>query len=141
MIRMGLVLTILVITINATLLVTGTEGFNDFGAFADLSSALNQYQNVGAQTDISFQDTTAISPAPQVTDFLGYITATATAGVAALKISIALLAGSIGLINQLDPNNLWGLIILGPIAAVQIFFFLFLIITIAGTLLGSVINR
>lgn len=141
MIRMGLVLTIFIIVMNALLLATNTPGFNDLGAFSNLSDALNQYSSVGAQTDLSFEDTTAIGSPGDISVFLGYITATATAGVAAIKIAIVLLAGSIQLIGLLDPSNVWGLIVLGPIAAVQIFFFLFVIITIAGTLLGSVINR
>lgn len=133
MIRMGLFLYLILITIQSGLLLTGD--INAFGAFADLSSALNQFQGVGADSDITgLNPTTELGAPTDVIDFAGFISALATSGIAALKIFAFLMAGSVEIIEVIDPSASWGLIILAPIATLQVFIFMALLIRLTGAL-------
>lgn len=134
MIRMGLFLTVIMVTINAGLLLTGD--LDDQSAFANLSTALNQVENVGATTDISsFESSAALGGS--IESFLGYIDSLKNTAVSLVSIAGFLLTGSIQIIGQLDAAGQWGLVLLAPIAVFQIFYITFLVITIASALLGS----
>ncbi len=136
MIRMGLFLTVIMVTINAGLFLFGD--LNDQAAFANLSNALNQATEVGAGTDISsFSSDSALGAANDLEAFLGYIDALKNIAIALVQIAGFLLTGSIQIIALLDPAMTWALVILAPIAVFQIFYITFLIITIASALLGS----
>lgn len=137
MIRMGLFLTVIMVTINAGLFLFGD--LDDQAAFANLSIAIDQVEGFNLQTgegvDISsFTSTTTLGA--DVESFLGYIDALKNVALALISIAGFLLTGSIQIISLLDSAG-WALIILAPIAIFQLFFITFLIITIASALLGS----
>ncbi len=134
MIRMGVFLTMIMVTINAGLLLTGD--LTDNGAFADLSNALNQATDVGATTELNPEAIEAIAGAGVLGSVFGLAEQTIAASIAAIKISIFLLAGSLQLINLVDPTNTWSLIVLAPIAVIQVFYVLFLVITVVTALVG-----
>lgn len=136
MIRMGLFLTVIMVTINAGLFLTGD--LDDNSAFANLSTGLNQFQNVEADLNISsFSSESAIGTPTDIPAYLGYIGALKDVAVALVSIAGFLLTGSIQIISLLDTVGQWGLILLAPIAVFQVFYITFLIITIASALLGA----
>ncbi len=138
MIRMGLFLTVIMVTINAGLFLFGD--LDDQAAFANLSLALDQVEGfdleTGTGTDISsFSSQTTLGAS--VDSFLGYIDALKNVALALISIAGFLLTGSIQIVSLLDTAGAWALVILAPIAVFQLFYITFLIITIASALLGS----
>lgn len=136
MIRMGLFLTVIMVTINAGLFLFGD--LSDQSAFANLSDALDDVEgfNQSGGVDISsFSSDTTLGSDIEV--FLGYIDALKTVAISLISIAGFLLTGSIQIISLLDTAGAWSLVILAPIAVFQIFYITFLIITIAAALLGS----
>lgn len=136
MIRMGLFLTIIMVTVNAGLFLTGD--LTETGAFSQLSTALNDFTDVDAQIELSgLQSSSGLAAADIFTSFIGYVNALKDIAIAGIKIIVFLLTGSIQIIEKLDTTGAWGLVILAPIAVFQIFYIMFFLITIAAALLGS----
>lgn len=137
MIRMGLFLTVIMVTINAGLFLFGD--LNDQAAFENLSTALSDVEGFdlgGEGTNIdSFTSQTTLGA--DIESFLGYIDALKNVALALISIAGFLLTGSIQIISLLDTAGAWSLVILAPIAVFQLFYLTFLIITIASALLGS----
>lgn len=136
MIRMGLFLTIIMVTINSGLFLFGD--ITDNGAFTNLSTSLNQFKDVGSTTNVTgLVSSSPLSAADDVQAFLAYINVLKDSSIAIVSIIVFLLTGSIQIIEVLDPTSAWGLVILAPIALFQLFYIVFFIITIAAALLGS----
>lgn len=138
MIRMGLFLTVIMVTINAGLFLFGD--LDDQSAFANLSTALNDTEGfslIGGTDLSSFSSDTTLGAAGDLEAFLGYIDALKNVAIALISIAGFLLTGSIQIIALLDSAGTWSLVILAPIAVFQLFYITFLIITIASALLGS----
>lgn len=138
MIRMGLFLTVIMVTINAGLFLFGD--LDDQAAFANLSTALDSVEgfNQSGGVDISsFSSDSTLAAQNDFEAFLGYIDALKDVAISLVQIAGFLLTGSVQIISLLDTAGAWSLVILAPIAVFQIFYITFLIITIAAALLGS----
>ena len=131
MIRMGLFLTLIMVTINAGLFLTGDiiiSGTNN--PFITLPAELNQFQDVDANVNIVPPPVTIFGVPTQITEFAGLVISTVASAVEIINIIIFLLTGSIQLIQLIDPSSAWGLVILAPIATIQIFYIVFMLIEI-----------
>ncbi len=134
MIRMGLFLTIIVMTINSGLFLTGD--IQSVEIFAPLSSQLNEFTDVKANTTIAPPQANVIGDSVEVEDFLGLLIGTVSTSFAIIDMIITLLTGSIQIIELVDPSHAWGLVILAPAAIIQVFYIVFMLIAILQAFAG-----
>ncbi len=137
MIRMGLFLTIIIITINAGLFLDGT--IKDQSIFADLSNQLNQFQQVGATAEIEVSNVSIFGVDLQ--SFGGLIVSMIASSLSILGIITVLLIGGINVIELIDPNSTWGLLVLAPLAAFQVFYIVFMLLTLLSGISGLLLRR
>lgn len=131
MIRMGLFLTLIMVTINAGLFLTGDIVISSTNnPFVTLPVELNQFQDVSADVNIVAAPVTIFGVPTQITEFAGLVISTVSSAVEIINIIVFLLTGSIQLIQLIDPSSAWGLVILAPIATIQIFYIVFMLIEI-----------
>ncbi len=137
MIRMGLFLTIIIVTINAGLFLTGD--ITDQSIFTDLSNQLNQFQDVGATTEI--QPESVVIFGIDVQAFGGLIVSMVASALGIIGIVNMLLIGGLNIIELIDPNSAWGLLVLAPLAAFQLFYIVFMLLTILSGISGLLLRR
>lgn len=137
MIRMGLFLTIIIVTINAGLFLTGD--IKDQSVFADLSDQLNQFQEVGATAEIEVSSVSIFGVDLQA--FGGLIVSMIASSLSILGIITVLLIGGINVIELIDPTSAWGLLVLAPLAAFQVFYIVFMLLTLLSGISGLLLRR
>ncbi len=137
-IRMGVFLTIIMVTANAGLLLM-VDGFDDGGAFESLSKSLQLFDSRAvANTNVEgIASVTSLGSPGELPDFFGYVSAITQFSIALVRLVVFLLTGSIQIIFLLDPSASWGLIILAPIAVFQLLYIIFFVTTIAAALRGA----
>ncbi len=139
MIRMGLFLTIIIVTINSGLFLTGD--IQDQSVFTNLSEQLNQFQEVGAAKNIIPQKISIFGVPSEVQEFGALIVSMVASALAILGLITFLLIGGINVIQLIDPNSVWGLLVLAPLAAFQIFYIVFMLLTILSGIAGLLLRR
>lgn len=133
--RQGFFLIVIIVTINAGLFTTGN--ISDFGAFENLSVALNQFRPVGASGNVQgFSSSASVGSNLDDFPFFSALSVIWNTVLGVAKIVVFLLIGSIQLLQLLDTGGSWGLIILAPIAVIQILAMLYLIIDVVGAIAG-----
>lgn len=137
MIRMGLFLTIIIVTINSGLFLTGD--ITDKSIFADLSDQLNQFQDVGATADVEVEQVAVFGV--DIQSFIGLIVSMIANSLAIIGMITLLLVGGINVIELIDPNSVWGLLVLAPLAAFQIFYIVFMLLTLLSGISGLLLRR
>lgn len=135
MIKLGLFFTIIMVVINAGLFLTGD--ISDNGAFRDLSSSLNLVAPVNSQTNVVGNSENSIASGEISSGITGLAGRLFSIGISVINISTFLLTGSIGIIQKIDPTNSFALIILAPIAVVQVFYIAFIFIAIIQALASA----
>jgi len=114
-----------------------TGDITDNGAFTDLSSGLNQVLPVGAETNLSPDPLSSVGATGLIPDYSGMVTSLIDIGLSSIRIGIFLLTGSIQVVQLIDTGNVFSLLLLAPIAMFQVFYVLFIFITLTSLLLGS----
>ncbi len=132
MIRMGLFLNIIIITITAGLFLTGD--IETRSMFQSLPSQLNEFLDIGAAEELVVQAPTVVGSPDVVQTFQGLIVSTIGSGLAILDSIVTLLTGGIEIIELVDPGHTWGTVILVPLALFQVFYFVFMLIAFLQSL-------
>lgn len=127
---------IILITITTGLVLT--NDLTAFGAFTNLSEAVNQYRAVGATADVNGLVTSSnLINENDTPNYPGIALATINIGVSIIKIIAFFIVGSIELLDLVDPSYTWGLLLIAPLAVIQLVAFFYLVLEIARTLLGA----
>ncbi len=134
---MGLFLTIIIITINSGLFLTGD--IKDQSVFTQLSSELNEFQQVGAKGELEPENVSIFGVDLQA--FGGLIVSMVASALGIIGMVLFLLTGGINVIELIDPNSVWGLLVLAPLAAFQIFYIVFMLLTVLSGISGLLLRR
>jgi len=156
MIRTVLYFYIILLVVSSGLLLTGNlKGENSTRVFSMLDSTVNSFVagGVGATGDINGLSSSAglvkSTDVPEAGQGFFDLLKNAVAGISSTATGIANVAGGIvsivvflavgsaDIINVIDPGHTWGLLIIAPIAMIQLTGFVFLLVEIISALRGG----
>lgn len=141
MIRTVLYFYIILLVVTGGLLLTGDlKGANSKRVFTFLDSSINTFVpgGVGATGDVNgLVSTATFAKTGTILDFAGFFNMIKNVAVGLFSVFVFLAVGSIEIIDVIDPAHTWGLIIIAPIALMQLSGFVFLLIEIVAALRGG----
>lgn len=147
MIRTVLYLYIILLVVTSGLLLSKDgqgqpilQGTNSIRVYSFLDSSVNSFfaGGVGATGDVNgLVSSATLAKTGTFLDFAGFFNTIKDAGLGLFSVFVFLAVGSADLINVLDPSHTWGLIIIAPIALIQLSGFVFLLIEIIAALRGG----